>query len=188
MELADVIKGRRSVRKFKPDPVPKEQLERILELAQWAPSAMNRQESFFVVVQGQKKEELRQIFSDAFNDMRPILEKVFAKRPKIIEGMKIFFEKYGNAPVFIFAYAGKLPNGDWDTHSTAVAVQNLLLAAYVAGLGATWTDGVMGKEKEINDALGIEDKKLVCVVPVGEPDEEPRVPPRREDRVEWIGF
>jgi len=188
MELIDAIKGRRSVRKFKPDPVSKEVIEGLLELAQWAPSGMNRQEWFFLVVQGEKKEELKQVFSDAFNDMRPRLEKVFADKPKIIEATKTFFETYGGAPVFIFAYAGKGPSGDWDTNSTAVAVQNLLLAAYEAGLGATWTDGVMRKEQEINEALGITDKKLVCVLPIGYPDEVPRVPPRRPDRVQWVGF
>ena len=188
MELEKAIKGRRSVRKFKPDPVPKEILEHILELAMWAPSGMNRQVWSFVVVQGEKTEEMKNIFSDAFQDMKPRLEKVFADKPKIIESTKSFFETYGGAPVFIFAYAGKGPGGDWDTHSTAVAVQNLLLAAYEAGLGTTWTDGVMRKEQEINNALGITDKKLVCVLPIGYPEEVPRVPPRRADRVQWIGF
>ena len=61
MELIDAIKGRRSVRKFKPDPVSKEVIEGLLELAQWAPSGMNRQEWFFLVVQGEKKEELKQV-------------------------------------------------------------------------------------------------------------------------------
>ena len=188
MELEKAIKGRRSVRKFKPDPVPKEILEHILELAMWAPSGMNLQVWSFVVVQGEKTEEMKNIFSDAFQDMKPRLEKVFADKPKIIESTKSFFETYGGAPVFIFAYAGKGPGGDWDTHSTAVAVQNLLLAAYEAGLGTTWTDGVMRKEQEINEALGITDRKLVCVLPIGYPDEVPRVPPRRPDKVQWVGF
>ncbi len=189
MELAEAIKGRRSVRKFKSDPIPKDVLEGILDLAIWAPSGMNRQEWYFVVVQGEKVEKIKKIFADAFQDMKPRLEKVFADKPKIIAATKEFFETYGGAPVFIFAYAGKSPDGKtWDTQSTAVAVQNLQLAAYEAGLGCTWTDGIMGKEKEINEALGIEDKKLVCVLPIGYPDEVPRVPSRREARIEWVGF
>ena len=189
MGLAEVIKGRRSVRKFKPDPVPKEVIEGILDLAIWAPSGMNRQEWYFVVVQGEKVEEMKKIFADAFQDMKPRLEKVFADKPKIIAATKEFFETYGRAPVFIFAYCGKGSDGKtWDTNSTAVAVQNLQLAVYEAGLGSTWTDGILGKEKEINEALGIKDKKLVCVLPVGYPDEVPRVPSRREGRVEWVGF
>ncbi len=121
--------------------------------------------------------------------MKPRLEKVFADKPKIIAATKEFFETYGGAPVFVFAYCGKSPDGkSWDTNSTAVAVQNLQLAAYAAGLGATWTDGILGKEAEINEALGIKEKKLLCVLPIGYADEDPRVPPRREGKVVWIGF
>ena len=188
MELEEAIRGRRSVRRFRSDPVPKEVLEKILELARWAPSAMNRQNWFFVVVQGEKREALQEIFASAFEEFRPNLEKVFADKPKIIEGMKLFFETYGGAPVLILAYGERGPTGQWDTHSPAVAVQNLLLAACDAGLGSAWTDGVLIKEAEINALLGIKDRKLVCVVPIGYPGEQPKAPPRREGRVEWVGF
>ena len=188
MELTEAIKGRRSVRKFKPDPVPRAVLNHITEMAIWAPSGMNRQEWYFVVVQGEKKEQLLKICAGAFEDVRPHLEQVFAAKPKIVESTKAFFETFGSAPVLILAYAGKGGMGVWDTNSTAIAAQNLMLAAYEAGLGATWTDGVLGREKEINELFGITDKKLSCVIPVGYPDETPRIPPRREGRVEWIGF
>jgi hypothetical protein len=46
----------------------------------------------------------------------------------------------------------------------------------------------MRKELQINEALGVTDKKLVCVLPIGYPDEIPRVPPRRPDKVQWVGF
>ncbi len=188
MELAEAIMGRRSIRKFKNQPVPKEKLEKILELAKWAPSGMNRQDWHFVVVQGSKKEELLKIFSSAFETIRPRLERFFSDKPKIIEGMKIFFETYGGAPVLILAYAGRGSSDQWDTHSTAVAIQNLMLAAYAEGLGTVWTDGILVQEAEINAVLGIEGRKLVAVIPVGFPDETPRVPPRREGRVQWVGF
>ncbi len=188
MELEEAIKGRRSIRRFKTQSVPKETLERILDFAMWAPSAMNRQGWHFVVVQGHKQHELLKIFSSAFETIKPDLAKVFAGKPKIVEGMELFFKTYGGAPVFILAYASKLPSGKWDTHSTAVALQNLLLAVHAAGLGAVWTDGVLNKEEEINAVLKIEGKKLVAVVPVGYPDEIPRVPPRKEGGVEWVGF
>src|SRR5512136_84007 len=136
MELGEAIKGRRSVRRFKNQPVPKGILQKILDLAVWAPSGMNRQEWFFLVVQGEKKNELLKIFGSAFEIFRPNLEKVFADKPKIVEGMRQFFQTYGGAPVLILAYAGKGPSGQWDTHSTACAVQNLLLAAHAEGLGA----------------------------------------------------
>jgi nitroreductase len=188
MELGEAIKGRRSVRKYTGQSVPKEILEKILDWAMWAPSGMNRQEWYFVVVQGQKKDDLLKIFSSAFETFRPRLEKAFADKPKIVEGMKQFFQTYGGAPVFILAYAGKTASDQWDTHSTAVALQNLLLAAHAEGLGAVWTDGILVKEPEINALLEIEGRKLVAVVPVGYPDETPRTPPRRGGRVQWVGF
>lgn len=188
MDLSEAIKGRRSIRKFKVQPVSKETIEKILDLALWAPSGMNRQEWYFVVVRGEKKEALLKLFAAAFETVRPNLEKVFADKPKIVEGMKSFFQTYGGAPVFIVAYAGKSASGQWDTHSTAAALQNLLLAAYAEGLGGVWTDGILVKEPEINALLGIEERKLVAVVPLGYPDEVPRVPPRRSGRVQWVGF
>ena len=189
MELSEVIKGRRSVRKFKPDPVNRSIIENVLELALWAPSAMNRQDWQFVVVQGPMKEEFLKISASAFDQFKPMLEKTFKDKPKIIGGMKSFFETYGGAPNIILAYAGKLPNGQDDVWSISLAVQNLMLAAYEAGLGTAWTDGVVfAKEKEINDLLGIQGKKLVCVIPLGYPSEEPKKPPRREGAIQWIGF
>jgi len=62
------------------------------------------------------------------------------------------------------------------------------LAAHAAGLGAVWTDGVLSKEGEINALLKIEGRRLVAVIPVGYSDEIPRVPPRREGRMQWMGF
>ena len=188
MELAQAIRERRSVRKFRSDPVRKQVLEKILELGSWAPSGMNRQPWYFIVVQGQKAEELKTIFGAAGEVMRPRLEKRFADKPKIVESTLEFFRTYGGAPVFILAYAGSSPGGGFDTNSTAVAVQNLQLAIHEAGLGSTWTDGIMGEEEAINQAVGVTDKKLLCVLPVGVPDEVPRVPPRQEGRIEWVGF
>lgn len=188
MKLSDAIKGRRSVRRFKPEPVPQNIIADLLDLAMWAPSGMNRQDWYFVVVQGDKKDEFLSISAEAFEEFRPLLEKNFKDKPKIVEGMKTFFNTYGGAPVIVFAYAGKLPNGDDDVCSTTAAAQNLLLAAHSAGLGAVWTDGVLTKEAAVNQLLGVEDKKLVSVIPIGYPDETPKAPPRRAGRVEWIGF
>jgi len=61
MELEMAIKGRRSVRRFKPTPVPKAVLERVLTLATWAPSGWNKQEWFFVVVQRRHARRIRRV-------------------------------------------------------------------------------------------------------------------------------
>jgi nitroreductase len=189
MKLADAIRGRRSIRRYKPDPVPRELLEKILELAQWAPSAMNQQDWRFILVSGEKKEALLKITATAFENFRPVLEKNFPDKPQVIEASRRFFETYGNAPVIIAAYGGRFPTGKEDPYSVSLAVQNLLLAAHDAGLGAVWADAaVFFKEKEINELMGMEGRKLVCLIPVGYPAESPKAPPRKEGRVRWDGF
>jgi len=187
MELSEAIKGRRSVRHFRPDPIPKDLIERILELAQWAPSAMNRQDWRFIVVEGEKKKALLKITATAFDHFRSILEKNFPDKPEVIEASKRFFETYGGAPIIILVYGGHFPTSKEDPHSVSLAVQNLLLAAHDAGLGAVWTDAaVFYKEKEINGLMGMEGRKLVCLIPIGYPAETPRATPRHEGRVQWV--
>jgi nitroreductase len=187
MELSEAIKGRRSIRRFKSDPVPREILEKILDLAQWAPSAMNRQDWRFIVAEGEKKEALLKITATAFDLFKPILEKNFPDNLKVLEASKRFFETYGGAPVIICAYGGRFPMGMEDPYSVSLAVQNLLLAAHDSGLGAVWADAaVFFKEKEISALMGMEGRKLVCLIPVGYPAETPKAPPRREGRVQWL--
>lgn len=189
MEVSEAIRGRRSIRRFKTDPVPKEVLEKILDLAQWAPSAMNGQDWRFIVVRGPGKEKLLKVTGSAFESFRPILEANFGDKPRVVEAAKTFLETLGGAPVVILAYGGRFPSGKEDPHSVSLAVQNLLLAAHDAGLGAVWADAaVFYREKEINALMGMEGRKLVCLVPVGYPDEAPKAPPRKEGRVRWVGF
>ncbi len=63
MNFEEIIKTRRSIRKFKPDAVSRETIEEILELAICAPSAMNTQNWKFIVITGEKVDKLREIAS-----------------------------------------------------------------------------------------------------------------------------
>lgn len=59
MSLLDVIKGRRSIRRFKKRDIPREYLEKIMEAARWAPSAGNLQSRKFLIVKNpQLKNEI----------------------------------------------------------------------------------------------------------------------------------
>ncbi|HPL64870.1 MAG: hypothetical protein PHG91_12295 [Syntrophales bacterium] len=42
--------------------------------------------------------------------------------------------------------------------------------------------------REINALMGMEGRRLACLIPVGYPDENPKAPPRREGSVQWLGF
>lgn len=183
-----VIKERRSHRVYDGRPVEREKLEKMIELAMWAPSAMNRQQWFFVVVSGKKLEELRDTLRKSFDHIHDRLKRFYADNPKVIRFTKQFFESLGNAPVVIFAYY--TPTGDdySDVQSVSAAIQNMLLAAHAMGLGTCWMTGPVHVEEEINRALGIEDKKFVAAITVGYPAKKPPVPPRRDadKKVVWM--
>ncbi|MEM0353262.1 MAG: nitroreductase family protein [Archaeoglobaceae archaeon] len=186
--LERIIKERRSHRFFLEKPVEREKLEKILELAMWAPSAMNRQQWFFVVVGKERMKSLRDAIAKSYNSILPRLQKFFAETPKVISITEQFFKTLGNAPVVIFAYY--TPTGDdfADLQSVCAAIQNLLLSAHALGLGACWMTGPVHMEEEINKELGIRDKKLVAVIPIGYPAKKPPVPPRKdsEKKILWM--
>jgi nitroreductase len=189
MELYEAIKGRRSIRRFKSDPVPREVLEKILRMALWAPSGMNLQNWYFLVVTGDRKERLVEIAGSSFGHVEPVLKEVFAEKPKVIEFTRKFFGKLGGAPVIIFAYYSPTKERpETSIQTVAAAIQNLLLAVHAEGLGACWMTGPVHVEKQINGFLGITDKVLAAIIPVGYPDESPPAPKRKPGRVVFEGF
>jgi nitroreductase len=189
MELYEAIRDRRSVRKYKEEPVPREVIERIMDMAIWAPSGMNRQNWFFLVITGEKKASLAKIIAKSYRFIEPVLQKVFAEKPGAIQFTKTFFERLGDAPVVIFAYyTATKEKAETSVQTVAAAVQNLLLAAHAEGLGACWMTGPLHVADEINEFLAMEDKTLVAVIPLGYPDETPPAPKRKPGRVVYEGF
>jgi nitroreductase len=189
VELYEAIKGRRSVRKFKTTPVPKDLIEKIFEVALWAPSGMNRQNWKFFVLAGERKEGLLSISSTSLQYLEPQLQQLYAEKPKIIESTRRFFKRLGEAPIVVCAYFEPANMEDVTSfQNVAAAIQNLLLAAHAEGLGTCWMTGPVTVANEISRFLGVKDMTLVAITPMGYPDETPKVPPRRPDRVVYQGF
>ncbi len=189
MDLYEAIKGRRSIRRFKGDPVPREIVERILEMAMWAPSGMNLQNWHFVVIAGDRKDVLVEISAKAYDHIEPVLKEVFADKPPVVESAKKFFKRLGGAPVIVFAYYKPTKERpETSIQTVAAAIQNLLLAAHAEGLGACWMTGPLHVADQINEFLDIRDKTLVAVIPIGYPDESPPIPKRKPNRVVYQGL
>jgi len=191
MDVFEAIKGRRSVRAFRPDPVPQEDLECILDAARWAPSAGNTQPWRFLVVQDKerlagfarriKKRMTRQL---AEAGMPPELQ---ASR---LAAMGAYLDQVMTAPVFIFVFVDTREYPDWAVHSGALAVQNLMLAAYALGYG-TCFQTTFFPEEEVREHFAVPGYyKLLCAVPLGRPDQSPPVPPRKplEELVAYESF
>jgi nitroreductase len=189
VDLYEAIKGRRSVRKFKKSPVGRDLIEDVFETALWAPSGMNRQNWKFFVLAGETREELVSISSTSFQYLEPHLQELFAEKPKIVEATRRFFKRLGEAPVVVCAYFEPANMEDATSYqNVAAAIQNLLLVAHAKGIGSCWMTGPLYVAENISHFLGVEDMTLVAIIPMGYPDETPKVPHRRPDRVVYQGF
>ncbi len=190
MKLIEFLKDRRSIRKYKDTPVPKEMVLKLIEAAIWAPNAENDQPWKFVVVQNQHKKDMIQDVSvsgaaDFFFAQKDHLMKKFKsldlkRRKKLVLGFTTgkFFAFINTAPIVIIALADteKTP---YAVPSTSAAVQNMLLMAHALGLGAVWTViGAVDKtnREKVKKIIGYAEPKwdVVAIVPVGYPAESPR--------------
>lgn len=126
---------------------------------------------------GERKQGLVEIVSSGYYYIEPVLKEVFAEKPEVLAFTSRFFKRLGGAPVLIFAYYEPTKERpETSVQTVAAAIQNLLLAARAEGLGACWMTGPVHVAKQINEFLGIRDKTLVAVIPMGYPDESPPAP------------
>ena len=158
MAILSEILDRRSIKRFKPTPVNKEKLERVLEAGRLAPSAKNRQEWRFVVIQ--KKALREKVTEAAFGD-----------------------EKVGQAPVVIaFCTTNieyKMPNGQLAYPiDLAFAAAFMVLQAGKEGLGTCCTTTF--DEQKVKDLITVPySMKVVLLLLVGHPAEMPEASPRK---------
>jgi nitroreductase len=152
MEFYEVIRTRRSVRSFKPDPIPEDVLERILDAARIAPSGSNRQPWLFILVRD--SEVKRRLAEYCSNQM------FIAEAPVVVVvcGFNIHYNRGG--------YMGDMSM----LVDCSIATTHLILAARAEGVGSCWIGAF--DNTRIKKLLGIpEDVNVVAVVPLGYPKE-----------------
>lgn len=169
MDVMEAIKGRRSVRKYKSDPVSDETLKTVLEAVKWAPSWANTQCWEIIVVKDQKlKEEL----STALREGNPATASMTeAPILLVLCGKKGVSGCRGGQPV-----TGK---GDWWMFDIGLAMQNLCLAAYAMGLGTV----IIGafNHKKVEEILGLpQNVEVLAMTPLGYPAGTGAAPKRKE--------
>ena len=162
LDFYEVIRTRRSIRSYKPDPIPKEVLTRVLDAARIAPSGSNRQPWKFIVV---KDEELKRRIAKACHN-----QMFIAEAPVVIVacGYNIHYnrgEYMGDFSMLV---------------DVSIAFTHLILAARAEGLGTCWIGSF--NNEEIKRILGIpEEVNVVAITPLGYPkDEEFREPGPRK--------
>lgn len=190
-----LLRFRRSIRKFKKDPIPQDKIERILAAAMEAPSGKNRQNWKFFVLTGKKRDDYLALSQKSWLGIKDVLEKRL--KPSLYQFTERFFYTLGDAPVVILCYSYNDEEEKYHTSigSVYMAVENMNLAAIVEGLGCCTMGAPLEIKDEVDEFVGVtsrEDYKsgkleLLCGIVMGIPDHDPPKAPRQtDDRVIWV--
>lgn len=152
MDIYEVIRARRSVRKYRSDPLPEEKLQRIWEAVRWAPSACNIQPWLFLIVKSQATR----------NRLMGIIQSWALEAPVLVVAL-------GNRET-----AWRRDNESIHPVDVAIAVEHLVLAATAEGFGTCWICAF--DRRRLSKALNIAPElDPVAVVPIGySADDSPR--------------
>ena len=166
-DLINALLSRRSIRRYRPDPVPRDLIEQVLTAAIWAPSAHNRQPWRFAVV---SQEAAKVTLAAAMGArLRRDLEADGAPEDWIMKDTARSYERLTHAPVLVVVSLSMVAMDTYPdeqrrqreylmaVQSTAMAGQNLLLAAHGLGLGACWMCAPLFAPNIVRGALALPD-------------------------------
>jgi len=158
MEFQELIRVRRSIRGYKPDPVPEEVLHRILEAGRLAPTAANRQPfQLIVVTDAATRSRLREVYDRDW----------FYTAPLILVGCVEPARAWQRADGFNAAEV-----------DISIVMDHIVLAAADEGLGSCWICNF--NEPRLKEILGIPaNVRVLAMTPLGFPAAEPRAFQRR---------
>ena len=172
-EALENIKTRRSIRKYKPDMVPQEILDKIIEAGLYAASGMGQQNT--IIIQVTNKE----------------LRDKISKMNQEIGGWEEGFDPFYGAPVMLIVLAKK----DWPNrvYDGSLVMGNLMLAAHDLGIGSCWIHRAKQEfetdwGKEFLKSLGIEEEyEGIGHCALGYVDGDyPKAPTIKENRVYYV--
>ncbi len=146
-DLLDLIRSRRSIRKYKDKRVEREKIHKIMEAARWAPSSHNSQPWKFFVIENKGKEEA-------------LVEATYGQ------------EFVSEAPIIILACGDKMKS-EYCSDDCSLAIENLVLEAYSLGLG-TCIIGYFDRELVKSIFKLKKDMTVYYLITLGYPDEKPK--------------
>ncbi len=190
MELKDAILSRRSIRKYNSKQVEDELLIELIENSYWAPSAMNMQPWFFIVIKNEEnKNKILYLMQEATIKISEKLSDRFKSHPNIVTDTKSFMNTLGGAPISILVFLNKeYKERDYIDmmQSTSACIQNFCLLAHEKGLSTCWITGIRVVENEVREVFGENMGQLVALVTVGYSDSNPSPPKRKINRYKII--
>ena len=215
MELLQAIETRKSIRGFKPDPIPEETLRTVLHLAGRSPSYTNTQPWEVAVVTGKKCGELSTILYDLANagvrgkpDMPtpsdwPVELDQRAKEhgtrrfnalgigrddAALRNELRLMNFKFFGAPCVLFLFTDSTL-GPWSTLDMGSFTQSLALAAHGLGLGTCLQASLANYPDAVREFLGVPNtKKLVLGISLGYPDPAAKLNTYQSTRMQLDDF
>jgi nitroreductase len=145
MDALEAIRKRRSVRKYTGDPIPRQDLETIVDAGRLAATGGNRQPWDFIVV----------------------------TERETIDQLKVAAQWMEKAAAIVAVVMD--PSSRWWVEDGSAAIENILLASTALGYGSCWLEGwTLPHEEEFKALLGVpEEKRLLTLIPIGVPAEWP---------------
>ena len=156
MNVVDVIKKRRSIRRFRKERISSAVIKRAIEAGRWAPSGLNNQPWRFKVLGGQKKKEI----------------SIFTKYYRIVNS--------ADKIILVFLDKDSSYHREKDCMAIGACIQNILLYLHSQRLGACWLGEILNKKKEINRQLSVTaNLELMAAIAVGRPASLPKKTARK---------
>jgi nitroreductase len=183
VDFFDVATSTRAIRRYRPDPIPDDDLARLFFAATRAPSGSNRQPFRFVVLRdGPRARRCRGLLGESFREMWSDKRRADAydvgtganpRSPKarMAVTMQHFVDHIDEAPVIVFACVEHWHDGHFtEGASVYPACQNLLLAARALGYGGVMTMWHQLVERELATILELpEGVSIAATIPIGRP-------------------
>jgi nitroreductase len=212
-DILEVIRTRKSIRRYKPDPIPDGMLDKVLEAGRWAATGENYQPWRLVVIKNPETKNkignLARLGSGSrmtawycLGEMQRRFEEIQdpVKRAEVLRFMYSgeVSEFAKQAPVVI-AVIGTLMEGSIDVpYDLSACIENMLLEAHSLGLGACWVHGPVASTRDaakfkkiLKIPTGMGEYKVIAYVALGWPAEarkHPRPKKPLEDLVYWEEF
>ena len=190
-EMLEVIRNRRSIRKYKNIEPDTKLIKEVLQAASMAPSAGNSQPWEFTIIKGEFREKICHEFYNFAKDYIPTASYIPEEKKKM---MLKYAENFGGAPYHIIV---SYPNFDDDVKreealkASSAAIQNLLLQANDIGLATVWIGSRLNHSEKVKSILGLSNnRKIAGIIPIGYADMELAPMPREEpeSKSRWLGF
>jgi len=205
--IEEILRARRSIRRYKPEAPPRDVIEKLIEMAVLAPSASNKQPwRFFVVTERATLERMARAVEEAVDRIAAHVRPEFEQAFRNYGG---YFVRFREAPVVIVPVfrslevlsnlvddalaaddRARIASMEFNSGiiSTALAVENLMLYAHSIGLGTSCMTGPLVAADELKRVLEVpESWSIAALVPAGYPDETPEGPARKsaETVIRW---